>query len=216
MEELKEEDFLEAAQILDCEVEAIKAVAKVESANKGFYDNIIDYNFNYITNNFCFVLFNKRMPIILYERHIFYNLLNKTKNKEEIEKAKKDSSIYNSLSGNYGSASALNQYSKLQKAVSINPEIGYQSASYGMFQIMGFNYKSCGFNDLVDFLVAMEAGQKEQLKAFCNFIKSNNLQKYLKNKQWAEFAKRYNGPNYKKNNYDVKMQNEYNKLKKEK
>jgi hypothetical protein len=33
----------------------------------------------------------------------------------------------------------------------------------------------------------------------------------MKNKDWAKIARLYNGPNYKKNNYDQKMKDNYGK-----
>ncbi|WP_426772988.1 N-acetylmuramidase domain-containing protein, partial [Pseudomonas aeruginosa] len=39
------------------------------------------------------------------------------------------------------------------------------------------------------------------------------IHKALKSKDWAEFARRYNGPDYKKNNYDVKLAEAYQSFK---
>ncbi|MEE8298899.1 MAG: N-acetylmuramidase domain-containing protein [Thermodesulfobacteriota bacterium] len=37
--------------------------------------------------------------------------------------------------------------------------------------------------------------------------------KILKKRDWANFARRYNGPGYKKNKYDEKLERAYNKYK---
>jgi hypothetical protein len=42
-------------------------------------------------------------------------------------------------------------------------------------------------------------------------IKSPVLCKDLPKKRWADFAKKYNGPAYRKNNYDTKLQAAYEK-----
>ena len=46
------------------------------------------------------------------------------------------------------------------------------------------------------------------------FIRNNNLHKYLERKDRASLAKSYNGPGYKSNSYDVKLENAYKKYKK--
>lgn len=46
------------------------------------------------------------------------------------------------------------------------------------------------------------------------FIQSNRLDTYLRNKDWAGFAKRYNGPAYTENQYDKKLEKAYHKHKK--
>lgn len=83
------------------------------------------------------------------------------------------------------------------------------STSYGMFQIMGFNHESAGFVHVHDFVKAMERDEHSQLQAFINFIKNNNLARYMKGELFAEFARRYNGPGYKANNYDTKLRAAY-------
>ena len=46
---------------------------------------------------------------------------------------------------------------------------------------------------------------------FTAFIQSNRLDTYLRNKDWAGFAKRYNGPAYAENQYDKKLEKAYHK-----
>ncbi len=45
------------------------------------------------------------------------------------------------------------------------------------------------------------------------FIQSNRLDTYLRNKDWAGFAKRYNGPAYAENQYDKELEKAYHKHK---
>ena len=45
------------------------------------------------------------------------------------------------------------------------------------------------------------------------YIKVNNLVDELQRKDWAVFAKGYNGVAYKRNNYDEKLRQAYNKYK---
>lgn len=83
----------------------------------------------------------------------------------------------------------------------------------GLFQIMGYHWENLGYKSVKDFVRLMHKSEGEHIKAFGRFILSNNLTKYLKNKNWAGFARRYNGPGYKTNKYDEKLARAYNKYK---
>ena len=61
----------------------------------------------------------------------------------------------------------------------------------------------------------MENNEGEQLKAFVKFIQSKNLDEALKNKDWAKFARGYNGAGYEANQYDLKLEEKYNDFSKQ-
>lgn len=181
---LTDSDFLEVAVMLNCEVEAIKAVAEVETKT-GAWDS-------------------KGRPTILFERHYFRKL---TLGKFNI--THKDIS---GSPGGYGRFS--DQYPKLTRAAVLNEKAALQSASWGRFQIMGSNYKQAGFSTISSFVDKMMLSEFEHLQAFASFIKNDkNLLNAIQNKNWVSFAKRYNGPNYSKNKYDLKLKEEYLKFK---
>ena len=75
----------------------------------------------------------------------------------------------------------------------------------GLFQIMGFNYRECGFTSVQEFVNVMCTSEGEHLRAFVNFINSQGFAKFLKNKEWSNFARGYNGPDYAENKYDEKL-----------
>ena len=52
-------------------------------------------------------------------------------------------------------------------------------------------------------------GAAAHLDAFVNFIKANKLDGTLRAKNWAAFARGYNGPGYAQNAYDKKMAEAY-------
>ena len=186
---LTEADYREAAKELGCEVAAIKAVADVESAGNGF---ILD------------PVSQTPVPKILFERHIF---------RREIVASKKDpmkipADICQAKRGGYEGGYA--EHTRLAKAVTYGREEALKSASWGKFQIMGFNYQNCGYKTLQSFINDMYANEGGHLRAFVGFIKSNpNLLRAIRTKNWAAFALGYNGNAYKENNYDVKMATAY-------
>lgn len=178
---LTDADYADAAKSLDIEVAMIKAVAEVESP-RGPFDGM-------------------GRPEILYERHYFHRLTGGKYDKEQPD-------ISNSSSGGYGKYSA--QYGKLQRAFALDRDAALRSASWGRFQIMGENFKAAGFDSAAAFVLALTKSEAEHLKAFVSFVKSNKaMADALRKKDWAGFASRYNGPGYKKNDYDTKLEEAY-------
>ncbi len=143
-------------------------------------------------------------PKILFERHIFSKRTNGLFDKT-------NPGISNPVAGGYGASAS--QHKRLQEAVILNRNAALMSASWGRFQVMGFNYALAGFNSLQEFVTAMYKGEREHLFAFVNYILNTSLGDELREKRWSDFARKYNGPDYKKNNYDVKMAEAYKKLK---
>lgn len=183
MKNLKNKDFKEAAELLGVDIATIKAIAEVESAGGGFLSN--------------------GQPKILFEGHWFHKLTGgKYTNRENanISYPKWITTYYNE-----------NQHQRLAKAVRLDREAALKSASWGKFQIMGFNFEKAGFPNLQSFINAMYRSEGAQLLAFVNFVKNEGLDKYLKKQDWAGFARRYNGSGYAKNKYDLKLANAYKK-----
>lgn len=104
-------------------------------------------------------------------------------------------------------------FTTFSSAYAYDPKAAILSTSFGLFQVMGFNYKSAGFNSPEAYYSAVKRSAIAQLNAFVGFIETNNLAQYLRSKNWAAFAYRYNGPGYKVNNYDTKLETYYNKFK---
>jgi hypothetical protein len=178
---LTEDDFAAAAETLGIEVAMIKAVASVESP-RGPFDP-------------------KGRPEILFERHYFHRLT-------DGQFDQSDPDISNSSSGGYGKFSA--QYGKLQRAYALAPDPALRSASWGRFQIMGDNHQAAGFPSAAAFVQAVTTSEAEHLNAFVNFVKSNSkMVSALRAKDWAGFARRYNGPGFEANQYDTKLQSAY-------
>lgn len=149
-------------------------------------------------------------PVILYERHKFYEgliAINWVTKAKEWFKSYPD--ICNPKYGGYGKNSE--QHPKLARAVKLNREVALESASWGLGQVMGFNWKSLGYPSLQSFINAMYRDEVSQLDALCRFIKVNGLIKHIQAKDWDEFARRYNGPDYKRNDYDTKLAAAYKK-----
>jgi hypothetical protein len=164
-----------AATKIGCQVAAVRAVIDVESRG-GFLPDT--------------------RPKILFERHYFARLT-----KGEFSGSNPD--ISNPKWGGYKGGAA--EYERLGRAIKLDRDAALRSASWGAFQIMGDNYKLCGFATAEDFVKAMVSGAPAQLDAFVAFIKKTGLSDELIRTDWAGFARGYNGPAYRANKYDDKL-----------
>jgi hypothetical protein len=145
-----------------------------------------------------------RRPQILFERHKFHSL---TQGRHDAGNA----DISNSNAGGY--VGGAGEYPRLQKAIALDREKALQSASWGIGQVMGFNFALAGYTS-VDALVSGAVKDEDaQLLAMSNFIKESNLAKALQRQNWASFARGYNGAGYKKNEYDTRLAGAHAKFK---
>lgn len=178
---LSELGFYRAAQQLECEEACVRAVVEVESVGDGFLES--------------------GRPKILFEAHHFGRLTQyHFMQYKDISTKTWTRNLYVGGEG---------EYLRLEKAMQLDRTAALQSASWGLFQIMGFNFRECGFNSVDEFVERMYVSEDEHLNAFVNLIKSWNIAAMLRNKQWPAFARRYNGPGYAKNQYHIKLANAY-------
>ncbi|MCM1310673.1 MAG: N-acetylmuramidase family protein [Bacteroides sp.] len=104
----------------------------------------------------------------------------------------------------FGSTQAA-QYARLDSAMTIDTVAAIEGTFWGMFQIGGFNWKLCGCCSAREFANMMCESEFDQLELFARFIKARGLDKYIRARDWAGFALRYNGPGYKRMRYDTRM-----------
>ncbi len=140
-----------------------------------------------------------RRPKILYERHIFHRL---TGGRFD------DGDISDPKAGGYGATGAP-QYARLAKAIALDRTAALQSASWGAGQIMGMNFALAGFADVEAMVAAMSDSEDAQLAAVAAYLSGSKLTAALQAHDWAAFARGYNGPAYKKNQYDTKLQQHF-------
>jgi len=168
---LTDNDYKFAAEELDCEPAIIKAFAEVESSGYGFWQ-FSDTDWR---------------PKILFEAHWFHKFTNGIYDKSHPNIS---SPVWNKELYYYGKK----EYNRLDEACALNREAGLKSASWGKFQIMGFNHVRCGFVNLHDFINAMYKSEAEHLKAFCAFVSADKkLIDAIRNHDFRIMALRYNG-----------------------
>jgi len=186
-------DFEKAASTLNVEVATIRAVHQVESGGRsGFLPD--------------------GRPLILFEGHCFWGQLKKMDMDPELFRAGNEDILFPKLdTKSYKGYEA--EYIRLNRACVICHEAALMSASWGMFQIMGFNYELCGFDSVYKYCASMYLSRNNHLDAFVMFLKKRKLDVPLREMRWADFASGYNGKAYKVNDYDVKLEAAYNQMK---
>ena len=187
--QLSADDVSSAALAINVEMAALRAVIDVECSGSGF---IADGR-----------------PTILYEAHVFHRLTG-----GRFAGAKDRYGVALSVptwnKALYGAGGA-HQWERLEDAAKLDWSPAHQACSWGIGQVLGQNHVIAGWPDIQGFVAAMEESAGEQLNAMCGFIKHNKLDAPLRAKNWAAFARGYNGSGYAANQYDTKLAAAYAK-----
>ncbi|AOJ23214.1 N-acetylmuramidase family protein [Burkholderia cenocepacia] len=176
-------DLERAARTLDVPLACIRAVNEVESRGAGFRPD--------------------GRPVILFERHVFWKRL-QARGIDPAPFAARQPDIVSRTRGGYRGGGA--EYLRLAMAESIDAGAAWESASWGAFQVMGYHWERLGYAGIDAFVACMEDGEAQHLDAFVRYIAADDaLRRALGARQWAAFARAYNGPDYAANLYDVKL-----------
>lgn len=183
---LTDADFRKVADELGVEIAAIKAVVLIEAGSnmQGFWAPGI--------------------PVINFDQRMFSRVGSKAPSKA----GAKGEKVPPGLSGY-----ALKEWTQLINARKTNAQGANMGTFWGMFQIGGFNYKHCGCSSVDEFVKLMSDSELSQLELFAAFITNSGMLEDLRQKNWAAFARKYNGASYKKRKYDTKMAAAYKKYK---
>ena len=153
-------------------------------------------------------------PQILFEGHIMYKEFHKKFPDRDLDYlCKRFSMVFYPKWDKSKYFGGLGEYKRLELAKEIDEECALKATSWGMFQIMGFNHNLCGCKNVFDFVHKMSESHEKQLELMYYFMNNSGCLKELKEKDWAGFAKKYNGPGYAQNAYDQKLRNAYENFK---
>lgn len=153
-------------------------------------------------------------PQILFEGHIMYKEFHKKFPDRDLDYlCKRFSTVFYLKWDKSKYFGGLGEYKRLELAKEIDEECALKATSWGMFQIMGFNHNLCGCKDVFDFVHKMSESHEKQLELMYYFMNNSGCLKELKERDWAGFAKKYNGPGYAQNAYDQKLRNAYENFK---
>lgn len=186
---ISDSQYRQAAALLDVDEAAIRAVVEVESRGHAMLPD--------------------GRPVVLFESHKFSDFTGGQWDDTypHISSARWNRSLY--AKGRDWIERGEREHDRLDEAASLNRRAALESASYGLFQVMGFNWGVCGYDSLDAFLADMWRGPEGHLAAFIGFVQHERLDGYLRRGEWGKFSARYNGPAYKLNRYDVRLAEAY-------
>lgn len=178
----------EAAKAIGCEPNVIRAIAQVESGPHGAF-------------------LDTGEPTLLFEPHIFSRL---TKGKYDWHRVPVSlgadgpasidpiSARWRVISRplwtpkTYGPVSV--QHLRLATAAALDRDAALQSASWGLYQVLGVNYKRAGHPTIQSFINAAYHSVDDHLYMLVSFILSDHrLLAAVRDKRWLDIARYYNG-----------------------
>lgn len=198
---ITDQQFKDAADIIGCDAARIKTVYQVEAAGSAY-------------------LPDGRVKI-LFEGHRFWKRLSANGCTDKALRAaaeKYPNVLYRKwdkkqYKGGTAEWDRVSQAYFVCDLLDMPRNIVLEAASYGSFQIMGENHTLCGYSSAHEMLAAYNSlGEAEQLRSFVRFVRATKLDDELRAKNWAGFAKGYNGTGYRENQYDIKLGNAYKKF----
>ncbi len=179
---LTEADLVASAKRLSVPLPCLKAVIQVESASGGFYNGL---------------------TVILFEPHVFSVLTGRRYDNSH------PTISYRGWGARPYPRLQAERWGQLLLAAGLDVDAAFSAASYGKFQIMGFNYRTCGYARPFDMAMAMSRDEQTQLAGFERLILSRNLDDSLRLRDWKTFARIYNGPGFAEHDYHGKLQRAY-------
>jgi hypothetical protein len=172
------------ARTFDLDPAALAAVAHVES--------------NLVTHA---VIHGRKEPLIRFEGHYFDRRLSGA----ALETARRQGLASPRAGAVRNPASQEARWKLLAAARAIDRKAADESTSWGIGQVMGAHWAWLGFAS-VDALVAeARAGVDGQLRLMARYISRAGLGSALAARDWARFARSYNGPGFAANAYDAKL-----------
>ncbi|MBP1806452.1 N-acetylmuramidase family protein [Rubellimicrobium aerolatum] len=168
---------------LDLEEDLIHAVLDVEAPGSGFDA--------------------QGRPRMLFEPHIFWRLLGPG--------AARDEAVRQGLAyPKWGTRPyPKDSYPRLLAAQRISSSAALRSASWGRGQILGDNAISAGFASVEDMVAAMMEDEEHHVEAMVGFIAAKGIDDELRARDWAGFARVYNGAGYRANAYHTRLAKAY-------
>lgn len=152
------------------------------------------------------VVNGRKEPLIRFEGHYFDRRLDA----DDRARARKLGLSSPTAGAVKNPTKQADRWDLLGRASAINPEAALESVSWGLGQVMGAHWKWLGYPSVQDMVHSVRTnGIAGQVELMVRFIEKSGLAGALRARNWAVFAKGYNGPAYKKNAYDTKMRSAF-------
>ncbi|BDA86070.1 peptidoglycan-binding protein [Aureimonas sp. SA4125] len=158
------------------------------------------------TNGVAYAAFDgRREPLIRFEGHYFDRLL-EGRQREGARAAgladPRAGAVRNPL------AQAA-RWRILDRAAAIDPAAAFAATSWGLGQVMGAHWRRLGYGSPQAMAAEARQSAEGQFAIMARFLKEECLEALLPALDFAAFARRYNGPAYRRNGYDRKIKAAY-------
>ncbi|QVD49203.1 peptidoglycan hydrolase [Xanthomonas phage vB_XciM_LucasX] len=198
---LTKEDYVYGGEFLKCHPGMVHALAMKETNGAAF---LSDGRTKILFERHQFY---KRFPIVRKPGQTQAGLLAE---RNTIAAANPD--ICNATRGGYKGGAA--EYDRLARAQKFSDTAALESASWGQFQVMGFNAVPIGYPTVQEFARLMQQGVDQHLIALCRFIQATpKALKGIRTQDFAMLAGAYNGPAYHENKYDTDLKKYFDQVK---
>lgn len=178
--EVRNEIETDASRI-GVEPAALLAIAEVEAAGRA-----------YATVN------GRKEPLIRFEGHYFDRRLPAAK-----RSAARDAGLADPKSGAVKNpASQAARWAMLARASAIDHKAAHESVSWGLGQVMGAHWEWLGYPGIDELVAEARSGVGGQISLMARYIDRAGLAAAIRRRDWAAFARGYNGPGYKRHGYD--------------
>lgn len=173
-----------AAARIGIEPAALAAIASIESALRAF--TIVE---------------GRPEPLIRFEGHYFDRRLTGARR----ERARLAGLASPSAGKIANPASQRARWEMLNRASAIDRNAAFESVSWGLGQVMGAHWEWLGYGSVEAMVADARQSTAGQLRLMTLYIQKAGLIDALRPRDWAGFARGYNGPAYRANRYDTKL-----------
>ncbi|WP_246637881.1 N-acetylmuramidase domain-containing protein [Nitratireductor kimnyeongensis] len=151
------------------------------------------------------MLRGREEPIIRFEGHYFDRRLADAK-RWEARAAGLSSPEVGKIANPRGQ---VERWLMFEQAARIDRKAACESVSWGVGQVMGAHWSWLGFADVEALVAEARCGIAGQVGLMLRYIGKAGLKDALMSRDWVRFARGYNGPGYRRNQYDRKLARAY-------
>lgn len=176
------------AKQLDVEPAALAAVAHIESGLRTHA-----------------MVGGRPEPLIRFEGHYFDRRLSGARREE----ARRSGLASPEAGAVRNPPSQAARWTLLARAARLDRKAAYESVSWGIGQVMGAHWAWLGYSSVEALVDEARSGTAGQLRLMARYIDKAGLDDALRRRDWAAFARGYNGPGFRRNGYDRKLAKAY-------
>lgn len=147
----------------------------------------------------------KPEPLIRFEGHYFDRRLSG----QAREAARREGLAHPEAGKVKNPKSQAARYAMLTRAMEYGAAEAIESCSWGFGQVMGAHWQWLNYSSAADLMNRARSGVTGQLELMVRYIEKAGLVGALQRRDWAAFARGYNGPGYQKNGYHKKLAKAY-------